>query len=134
MNIDLDSQFLFGDTAGLRNFFLVHRFAHSAYQDKLQANFGVSFSTFPLTSGAAETDWEQLMQRGEKVRQIPQALGDWLILHANLHTSEYAAIGGPGNVAPDLSTVDFSDPGQFADWMYAHQQMHDYEAAILGVA
>jgi hypothetical protein len=133
MNIDLDSQFQFGDAAGLRSFFLVHRFVHSAYQDVLQTKFGVSFSTFSLTSDAAEREWEQLMQQGEKSGSIPPALGDWLRLHADLHSGEYAAIGGSGNTAPDLSTVDFSDPAQFADWMYAHQQMHDYEAQQLGV-
>ena len=135
MNIDLDAQFPYGDAGGLRNFLLTHRFVHNQIQDALQAQFGVSFSTFPLTSSSAEDEWARSMQagkRGEKA-QPSQSLNDWLALHANLHSGEYATLLGTGTIAPDLSTVDFSKADQFNDWMYVHQTMHDFENLSLGL-
>ena len=132
MNIDIDSQFPFGDAVGLRQFLLVHRFVHQSYQDALQAQYGQSFSTFGLNSQSAEQDWIESMEKRRRGSET-LSLSDWLSLHASLHAAEYAVIGGTGNVPPDLSTVDFADPQQFADWMNTHQIMHDYTNQQLGI-
>lgn len=133
MNIDNDSQFGFGDSDGLAHFFLTHRFVHDQYQPVLQTNFGSSFSTFGIGSSAAEAAWAELMRQPKPVRQIPAPLSDWLTLHQRLHDAEYSIIGGTGNIAPDISEVDFSDPEQFYSWLYGHQQMHDYTNNALGI-
>ena len=65
---------------------------------------------------------------------MPQALIDWLQVHAVIHDQTYALLAGVGTVAPDLSVADFSQPQQFYDWMYAHQQMHDYAHQTLGLS
>lgn len=135
MNIDFDSQMIFGDKEGLSSFLLTHRFAHNEIQAFLKVKKGVDFSTFGLTDGAAEDEWAALMKAGidgKKVGKPPEALRDWLQRHAELHIAEYNAILGTGTQAPDLSQVDFSVPSEFYDWMYAHQSMHDYEQQVLG--
>jgi hypothetical protein len=132
MNIDLDSQFQFGDAAGLKMFMLTHKFVHDQIALFAQAKYGSSFSGYGLMSPFAEAAWEELM-KGERTENIPPALQDWLQLHAILHDEEYALIVGVSSIGqPDLSLVNFSDQQQFYDWMYVHQQLHDIEQGILG--
>jgi hypothetical protein len=130
MNIDLVSTLDFSDTDGLLHFLNDHRFVHDQESTYLTAQFGGQFPTFGLFSSIAEDNWIQLM----RTRQgpVPRALQDWLQIHASIHNQTYQAIAGEGTVAPDLSVVDFSKPDQFYDWMYVHQQMHDYEQQFLG--
>ena len=131
MNIDLASTFDFGNTDALRTFMAVHRSVHDATSAALSAKYAGSFSTFGLSAGVAEGQWIEIMRtrRGP----MPEALNDWLRYHAQIHNATYARLAGTGTVAPDLSVVDFSKETEFYDWMYVHQQMHDYEQDALGI-
>ena len=132
MRLDLSSTFDFGDAVGLRCFLLDHGFAHIQTSQALTAKYGGTYTTFGVQrAAAAEDNWVEMMA----TRRGPpdQAMIDWLALHAYIHQETYQTIGGNGTVAPDLSVVDFSSPIQFYDWMYAHQQMHDYEQGALGI-
>lgn len=132
MNLDIASSIDFGDSDGLLHFFNDHRFVHEEESIALTAKYGGVFSTFGLFSSLAEDAWINLM----RTRQgpPPQALIDWLQVHAFIHDQTYAALAGSGTTAPDLSVVDFSKEDQFYDWMYVHQQMHDYEQQTLGLS
>lgn len=132
MNLDLSSSFSYGDVSGLQTFFNDHRFVHDATANALSLKFGGSFSSFGLYSVIAETAWIQIMK--SRRGPMPQALIDWLQIHNVIHNQTYRFLGGTGTVAPDLSVVDFSHPVQFYDWMYVHQQMHDFEQATLGIS
>jgi hypothetical protein len=132
MNIDLFASTVFGDAQGLASFFLAHRFIHDATAKALTAQFGSAASTFGLSSGTAERAWAELMQ-GEAGTPPPDALKDWLKYHADIHSESYTLIAGTGTVAPDLSLADFSQEQGFADWMFVHQQMHDFEYQQLGL-
>lgn len=134
MNIDLASQINFADAQGLRDFFLVHQFVHDEEAAALTAQFGVPATTFGVLSPAAEEAWVQLMAAGSPRQPAPLALQDWLRLHAQIHINTYAQLGQNPTTAPDLSLVDFSSPNEFYDWMYVHQQMHDFEQSTLGVS
>lgn len=132
MNIDLAATTQFGDTEGLKDFFLVHRFVHELTAAALTAKYHVAVGTFAVSSSNAEQAWVKLMQ--DKQGPTPPALQDWLSIHADMHNQAYALLGGPGTVAPDLSIADFSSAEQFNDWMSAHQSMHDYEYSQLGLS
>lgn len=129
MNLDLAASFNYGDAVGLRDFMLVHRFVHDETAAALAAQKGVSPNTFGVSSSAAEEAWVAAMR--DEGEERPRVLRDWLELHATIHQQTYQAIGQVD--APDLSSVDFSDPQQFSDWMFAHQQAHDYEQLNLGL-
>jgi hypothetical protein len=134
MNIDLDSQIQYGDTEGLRQFFLTHRFVHAQTALAISQQFSIALPSIGLASGAAEDAWSELMTariNGES-RQPTQPLLDWLNLHAQLHQHEYSAVS-PSLIAPDLSTVNFNNEEQFNEWMQAHQQMHDAVSQSLGI-
>jgi hypothetical protein len=122
---------VFGDAAGLKDFFLVHRFVHDQTAAALAKQVNRSVSTFGLSSSAAEEAWAMLMREGSG--SIPLALTDWLKFHADIHTTTYTLLGQPGTVAPDLSVADFSQAQGFNDWMFVHQQMHDFESSQLGL-
>lgn len=136
MNIDIFAATPYNDAQGLKSFFLAHRFIHDAEAGAISAKFNIPFSTFGVSSSAAEAAWESVMQqgaRGERVHEMPASLRDWLQLHAQIHTSSYTLIGGQGTVAPDLSVADFSQAQGFDDWMFVHQSMHDFEQQQLGI-
>jgi len=132
MNLGLAAITDFGDVDGLRHFFNDHRFVHEQEAAALSARYGGSFSTFGLFSSLAEDAWVDLMRarRGP----VPQALRDWLQVHAQIHTQIYGIIAGNASQAPDLSVADFSKPDQFYDWMYVHLEVHDYEQSFLGLS
>jgi hypothetical protein len=137
MNIDLAATTGFNDPMGLRNFLLVHRFVHLETATAITAKFGVPFSTFGIDSQIAEDAWLKSMAKGaqgQKVPQVPTSLQDWLNVHNLMHMQSYTILGQSPTVAPDLSQVDFSQADQFYDWMYVHQQMHDFEFQTLGLS
>ena len=129
MNLDAASNFSFGDRAALQQFFMAHRFVHEQEATALTAKYRVPQSTFGVSSSAAEEAWASAMRDQDAEAAKSPALTDWLQLHATIHNQTYFLL--TGSDAPDLSTVDFSDPGQFYQWMYAHQTMHDYEQSTL---
>ncbi len=131
MNLDISSTFGFGNVEALRVFWLDHIMAHNQEADALSATFGGSFSTGGLDSQIALDAWERLMT--ERPGTIPESMRLWLAWHAVIHNQSYAALASTGTVAPDLSQVDFGQPLQFYDWMYVHQQMHDFEQQQLGI-
>jgi hypothetical protein len=130
MNIDFVSQMTFGDERALHDFLLVHRFVHAAVGAALQQRGASGLASATIDSDAAATDWVALMH-GEAPPSGAHALADWLQLHANLHQAEYDALRA--GQAPDLGSVDFSNPGQFYEWMAAHQAVHDQVGALAGV-
>ena len=132
MNLDLASQLAFGDLEGLRNFLLLHRVVHDQEAAALTAKFHSPVSTFGVMDEAAEAEWARLM-RSKPGTKASLALVNWLYLHAQIHNQSYALLNGATTVAPDLSQVDFSSASQFNDWMYVHQQMHDFEQSSLGI-
>jgi hypothetical protein len=131
VNLDLSSTFNFGDDRGLRTFLLDHRFVHEQTSNALALKLGGSYSTVALDSALSEEAWVELMRRRQG--PVPQALQDWLELHAQIHNQTYELLSGQGTVAPDLSVVDFGKPLEFYDWMYVHSQMHDFEQSSLGL-
>ena len=133
MNLDFSSQLAFGDIEGLRNFLLLHRLVHDQEAAALTAKFQTPVSTFGVMDEAAEADWTRLM-KSEPGTKASRALVNWLYLHAQIHDQSYALLNGATTVAPDLSQVDFSTPSQFNDWMFVHQQMHDFEQSSLGLS
>lgn len=135
MNIDLAASTAWNDAEGLKSFLLTHRFVHEQTATALTAKYAVPASSFGLGSEAAEAAWIQIMRlgaQGEK-EPVPTALQDWLKNHADLHTSAYALLGQSPTVAPDLSLADFSTAQGFGDWMFVHQNMHDFEYQQLGL-
>lgn len=132
MNLDLQSSMAFGDASGLRTYMLDHQMVHEQTANALSLKFGGSFSAFGVSSVIAEDAWIEVMQN--RKGPMPQALLDWLQIHAVIHDQTYQLLGGTGTVAPDLSVADFSQPQQFYDWIYVHQQMHDYEQQTLGLS
>jgi len=130
MNLDLSSTFQFGDARALSFFMFDHRFVHEQTAAALSAKTGQSISTFGVSSPAAEAEWAYAMETGERGGQ---ALADWLHFHADIHNSTYQFINGTGTFPPDLSQADFTRPQTFYDWIYVHQQIHDYEQAVLGI-
>lgn len=133
MNLDLSSTFNFGDSDALRHFMLDHRFVHEAESVAFRAKFGAQQSTFGLGGAQALDEWIELMQGEHGHGRPPPALDDWLKIHAFMHIQAYTLLGQSPTFAPDLSVVDFSVPQQFYDWMYSHQQMHDWEQSQLGL-
>jgi hypothetical protein len=134
MIIDLAATTGFGDDSGMKNFFLVHRFVHDATAAALTEKFGVNASSFGVSDASASGEWLSLMKQGKPGTRPPPALAGWLKLHADIHVATYALLGQTATTAPDLSLVDFGDKEQFYDWMYVHQQMHDFEQASLGLS
>jgi len=132
VNIDIYSQIKFGDADGLRQFFGAHRFVHQETASALYTQYGVQQSTFGVSNSLAEEQWAEKM-RQKKHGEMPQALKDWLAIHAVIHNQTYVTLGASADSVPDLSTVDFSDEQAFNDWMSSHQQMHDYEYSQLGL-
>lgn len=133
MNIDLASTFEFGNVPALRDFLLVHRFVHDATAKALTAKYQVVASTFGISGESAENEWAALMRSQQRGQPVPAGLQVWLELHAQIHINTYALLGQNPTTAPDLSVVDFSSPEQFYDWLYVHQQMHDFEQSSLGL-
>jgi hypothetical protein len=133
MIIDLAATTGFGDESGLKNFFLVHRFIHDQTAAALTAKFNIAASSFGIFDSNAETEWLKVMKEAKPGQRPPQALSNWLKVHADIHVATYGLLGQSPTTAPDLSLVDFGDQEQFYDWMYAHQQMHDFEQASLGL-
>jgi hypothetical protein len=133
MNIDLASTINFGDIQGLRNFWIVHSFVHLAEATAFTQKYGVPFSSALIDSAGAEDAWTQVTQAGKPGQPVPPVLRDWLQNHAQNHINAYTLLGQSPTDAPDLSQVDFSSPDQFYDWLYVHQQMHDFEQTSLGI-
>lgn len=129
MNISLQSQMLFGDEQSLRDLFLVHRMAHDAYAKAIIGKGGPPMPTGGLSNEFALREWGSLM-RGEDAGSAA-ILRDWLELHQNLHQAEYAAVGF--GLLPDLVNVDFSQEGQFYDWMFGHTEIHNIIGQAVGV-
>lgn len=134
MNLNVVATMEFNDAPAIRDFFLVHRFVHQGEAEAITAKYNVPFSTVALGSGAAEEAWVERMAAGQDAGPIPNSLRDWLNLHADMHTQAYALIGSTPTTAPDLAVVDFARAEQFYDWMFVHQEMHDFEQASLGVS
>ena len=132
MNLDLASNFDFGNEKALQTFFFDHRVVHEQTSATLTAKHGGAFSTFGISSPIAENQWLEAMKTSQG--PMPDALQDWLRYHAAIHNATYLTIAGSGTVAPDLSVVDFSKADQFYDWLYVHQQMHDFEQSSLGIS
>jgi hypothetical protein len=133
VNIDLAATTGFNDRSGFFNFMLVHRFVHEQAAAAISAKFGVPFSTFGLSSRLAEEAVAELMAQGKPGQRAPAGLQDWLKVHADIHVQSYTLLGQSPTVAPDLSQVDFGSSDQYYDWMYVHQQMHDFEYQQLGL-
>jgi len=131
MNLDIASTLNFGDEGGLRHFFLDHYTVHLQTANALSVKYSAPFSTIGLMDVLSEDAWVGLTTG--RLKQTTPALRDWLILHATIHDTTEQQIVSVGLYAPDLSVVDFSQPGQFYDWMYVHQEMHDYEQQALGL-
>lgn len=131
MNIDLSSTFNHGDKDAMRHFFLDHYMVHIQTSQALQARFGGSFSTTGLMDALAEDALVQLM--GGPGQQTPAVLFNWLILHNIVHQVTEQRIVTLNLNAPDLSIVDFSQADQFYDWMFVHQELHDFEQQALGL-
>lgn len=134
MIIDLSATTSFGDDSGMKNFFLVHRFIHDQTAAALTAKFNVAASSFGIFDSNADTEWLKLMKDAKAGTTPPPALRNWLQVHADIHVANYVLLGQTPTTAPDLSVVDFGDQEQFYDWMYVHQQMHDFEQASLGLS
>ena len=133
MIIDLAATVGFKDLSGMRNFFLVHRFVHDAEAQALTQRYAVPASSFGISDQSAEEVWLNLMQQGKPRQPMPKSLTNWLRNHADIHIANYTLLGQTPTAAPDLSQVDFGSQEEFYDWMYAHQQMHDFEQSSLGL-
>lgn len=131
MNLEVASVFVYGDTGALRQFMLDHNTVHQQTSTALTKKYGGVFSTIGLMDQLAEDAWAEIMERGKG--PTPSALEGWLELHNLMHTQTYQQINGVGATAPDLALIDFSKPEQFAVWMLAHQELHDYEQSVLGI-
>jgi hypothetical protein len=130
MNLDVVATINHGDIEGFKQFFLTHLQIHEIESQAAQKRFGLGFSTFGIDSPAAQEAWALAMT--EKEEPLQRTLLDWLYWHQAVHARVYQAIvGATGDL--DLSVVDFRDAGQFYSWMFAHQQLHDYEQQSLGV-
>jgi hypothetical protein len=132
--IDLAASAGFADQSGMKNFFLVHRFVHDQTANALTARFNVAASSFGVTDQIAEEQWLKTMADAKPGQPAPPALQTWLKVHADIHVATYTLLGQTPTAAPDLSIVDFGSQQEFYDWMYAHQQMHDWEQASLGLS
>jgi hypothetical protein len=130
VNIDLASTFNFGDVPALRQFFLDHYTVHIQTAQALGTTYGGIFSTTGLFDQLAEDAWVEVMSQRTPASR---PLAYWLILHNQIHQTTEQQIVSAGLNAPDLSIVDFSKEDQFYDWMYVHQEMHDYEQQALGL-
>jgi hypothetical protein len=130
MNLDLASTLNFGDTDGLQHFFLDHRTVHDQTALALSQRLGRVYSTVGVFDVLAEDSWLALMR--QETQAPSRQLLDWLILHSVIHQNTLLALTGE-TTDIDLSQVDFAQPDQFYDWMFVHQQVHDYEQAQLGL-
>jgi hypothetical protein len=131
VNLDITSQFSFGDGEGLKPFFLAHRLEHQSNAQLIVAQFGVAVPGFDVSDEVARQEWQVLMARLEGgPKSTSKHLKDWLTLHDMIHKAEYNAIGF--GLAPDLLTVNFAVRGQFNQWMLDHQQAHDAVGSALG--
>jgi len=134
MNIDVVSQFEFGDADGLRSFALAHRFVHT----QTALALAVRANSLVVPSGGLwgqlyEDAWIEQMRaslRDEPIG-VPPPVNDWLRQHAQVHQDEYNALN-VGQV-PDLSNVNFGNAEQFYDWMDAHRQIHTIVQNLLGL-
>lgn len=133
MIIDLAATTTFGDDQGMKNFFFVHRFVHDATAQALTARFGVNASSFGIVDSLAEDAWLKLMRDKKPGQKIPNSLLGWLKIHSDMHIATYTLLGQTPTTAPDLSQVDFGSEDQFYDWMFVHQEMHDFEQQSLGL-
>jgi hypothetical protein len=133
MIIDLAASTGFSDQSGMRNFFLVHRFVHDQTAAALTAKFSVPQSSFGITDEIAEREWLKVMADAKPGQPVPAALQTWLKVHSDIHIATFSLLGQTPTGAPDLSTVDFGSQQEFYDWMYAHQNMHDFEQSALGL-
>ena len=132
MNIEVQSQILFGDVQGLKDWFLVHRLAHHGVDEAIaQAGRG-SMPSATIDSDSAMHAWAALMTPGATVDALSRrALLNWMTLHDSLHQAEYGALGL--GTAPDMGLADLGDEQQFYDWMQVHSQVHDIENTAAGV-
>lgn len=110
MNISLAAQAPFGDEAAFDEFLGVHNIAHQTLAERA-AQGGVLIVAVPF----ADT---------------PIGNPDWLLDHYQVH-AQLARV--TNTVLPDISTVDFTDEGQYHDWMDTHAQVHDQLNQILGI-
>lgn len=121
----------YGDGEALKHFFLDHRLAHQATADAIVAQYGFSVPTFDTADEAARGQWAELMRHPDYRGAAPDALAQWLQLHALLHVAEFQTLG-LGTV-PELAQVNFADQGEFAEWMQAHLDAHTAAEGALGV-
>lgn len=56
---------------------------------------------------------------------------DWLLNHMQEHQSIFAKLGLTG--LPDLATVDLKKEGEFVDWMFQHQLIHEQINSALSI-
>jgi hypothetical protein len=133
MIIDLAASAGFSDQSGMQNFFLVHRFVHDETAAALTAKYNVAQSSFGVTDQIAEREWLKLMADAKPGQPVPPALQIWLQVHNDIHVATYTLLGQTPDGAPDLSLVDFGSEQEFYDWMYDHQQIHDWEQQSLGI-
>lgn len=132
MNIDYYGIFNFGDEEALKSFVLAHRFTHEAESQAIAAQFGGSINTYDVGSLQIIEPWIAMM-RGA-IQGMPEELGDWLDLHNANHIAMEAFLPASNlGISADLSRTDFSDPEQMQEWLFAHQQMHQYEQQQLGI-
>jgi hypothetical protein len=130
VRIDLSATMNFGDNDALQHFFLDHRLIHEQEARAITTRTGQVHSTFGVFDALAEESWLALNSR--QTREPSRPLLNWLILHSSVHQNLVAALAG-ADIQTDLSIVDFSDADQFYDWMYVHQQYHDFEQQQLGL-
>lgn len=125
MMISLHAQMRYGDAPALISFFGDHAFSHAIYARYAATNAGQGMPLFDIADQRALFEWIAVMEAARDGKQAPasEGLEAWLQAHNALHMAELAAMGI--NATPfDLSTVDFSKPSAFDDWMQTHAQVH----------
>lgn len=108
MNIDLQSEVVFGDVNAMMIFFGDHAFSHQTIAQNIPTS---NILVFPLVE--------------------VENFVDWLNYHGNEHDSIATALNL--SVPADIRDVDFSDQTQFYDWMYNHRMLHDLINTTLGI-
>jgi hypothetical protein len=131
VNLNIASTMNFGDDNALRHFFLDHYMVHLDTARAVSAKQGTAYGTIGLQDTLAEDAWIALMR--EETQVTADALHNWLILHNSIHQGTDAVITPGGLDAPDLSVVNFAKQDQFYDWMYVHQELHNFEQQALGL-
>lgn len=113
MNLDIASDNPYDDKDAFVDFLGQNEIAHQQINE-FMLRAGLSPLNFSLTSN-------------------PQENPNWLADHYQLHINEFNLLNLGADNLPDLSVVDFTDQGQYLDWMQDHAAVHDYVNQVLGI-